>query len=115
MLKHLKCAKCPYISVVGFLMYLAVTIRSVVEIPAPEPINKNHPGEGWQPNICREGITYPMQILDEDGAITIAPYLCLDLNGGNPHIEGTLELGCPITSRPLHATPDHYPHIMLID
>ena len=36
---------------------------SVVEIPAPEPIDPNHPGEGWQPNICREGIAYPMQIL----------------------------------------------------
>ena len=88
---------------------------SVIEIPAPEPIDKNHPGEGWQPNICREGIAYPMQILDKDGAITIAPYLRLDLNGGNLHIEGTLGLGCSVTSHPLHATPDRYPHIMLTD
>ena len=88
---------------------------SVVEIPAPEPVDENHPGEGWQANICREGIAYPMQILDEDGAITIAPYLCLDLNGGNSHIEGTLGQGCPVTSCPLHTTPDHYPCIMVTD
>ena len=88
---------------------------SVVEIPAPEPANENHPGDGWQANICKEGIAYPMQILNEDGTITIAPYLHLDLSEGNPHIEGTLEQGCPVTSRPLHATPDRYPRIMLTD
>ena len=85
----------------------------VVEIPAPEPVNENHPGEGWQPNICREGIAYPMQILNDEGAITIAPYLHLDLNRGNPLIEGTLGQGCPVTSHPLYATPDHYTRIML--
>ena len=57
---------------------------SVMEIPTPEPIDPNHPGEGRQPNICREGIAYPMQILEEDGAVTIAPYLRLDLNRGDP-------------------------------
>ena len=88
---------------------------SVMEIPAPEPVDENHPGEGWQPNICREGITYPMQIQDGDGTITIAPYLHLDLNRGNPHIEGTLGLGHPVTSHPLHATPDRYPRIMLTE
>ena len=88
---------------------------SVLEIPAPEPIDESHPGEGWQPNICREGIAYPMQILDENGAITIAPYLRLNLNRGNPLIEGTLGLGRPVTSHPLHATPDCYPHIMLTE
>ena len=56
-----------------------------------------------------------MQILDEDGAIIIAPYLRLDLNSGNPHIEGMLGQGCPVTSHPLHTTPDRYPRIMLTD
>ena len=88
---------------------------SVVEILAPELVDKNHPGEGWQANICREGIAYPMQILEEDGAITVAPYLHLDLNGGYLHIEGTLGQGCPVTSRPLYATPDRYPCIILTD
>ena len=88
---------------------------SVMEIPNPEPVDPNHPGEGWQPNICREGIAYPMQILEEDGAVTIAPYLRLDLNRGDPHIEVTLGLGQSITSRPLHATPDRYPRIMLTE
>ena len=94
---------------------IASPTPSVLEIPAPEPIDKNHPGEGWQPNICREGITYPMQILDEGGAITITPYLRLDLNRGNPLIEGTMGLGCPVTSHPLHTTPDRYPCIMLME
>ena len=94
---------------------VAFPMPSVIEIPASKFIDKNHSEKGWQPNICREGILYPMQILDEDNAITITPYLYLDLNGGNPHIEGTLEQGCLVTSHPLHATSDHYPHIMLTE
>src|SRR6266566_5180699 len=54
--------------------------------PGPQPgIN---PGPDWHPNIVTDGVIHQMLISDGNDAITIAPFLCIDLSDGVPHIEG---------------------------
>ena len=45
-----------------------------------------------------------MTIPDGDKGLTLATYVHIDLNEGSPRLEGTLGLGCPIKSNPLHAS-----------
>jgi hypothetical protein len=54
-----------------------------------------------------------VMIPDGDDGSVVAPFLHIDTNEGSPRLEGTLGLGCPVRSIPLHARPDRYPRPIL--
>jgi hypothetical protein len=56
-----------------------------------------------------------MMVSDGDKGMRVATYIRIDNNEGSPRLEGTLGLGCPVISNPLHACPDQYPRAMMTD
>jgi hypothetical protein len=83
--------------------------------PAQGPQPTVHPGEGWHLNDDHGDILFMVMIPDGDEGSVVAPFLRIDTNEGSPRLEGTLGLGCPVQSIPLHARPDRYPRPVLAD
>jgi hypothetical protein len=73
------------------------------------------PGPDWFPNILGDGIAFLLTVPDGDEGTTMATYVRINNNDSDPRIEGTLGLGCPVNSNPLHARPDQYPRPVLTD
>ena len=62
-----------------------------------------HPSPEWHENIMANGTIYPITVWDAQGDITIAPYICVNENDGNPIIHGMVGQECPVSTQPLHA------------
>lgn len=87
----------------------------ITEVQPAGPQPGVQPKEDWYPNLCENGIAFRMTVPDGDKGLTLATYVCIDLNKGIPPLEGTLGLGYPIESNPLHTRPDAYPQLVITD
>jgi hypothetical protein len=104
---------------------LPLYIRDDTPLAPPSPlvaeINPAGPqpgvslGPDWFPNVLGDGIAFLLTVPDGDEGMTMATYVRINNNDGDPRIEGTLGLGCPINSNPLQARPNQYPRPILTD
>ena len=88
---------------------------SIIDHVPPGPQPSVHPGIGWHPNLCEDGIAYPLTIPNSDDGKTLATFVSPLLNNRSPRIRGTAGLACPIEEAPLHACADQYPCAMMTD
>ena len=99
---------------------LPVYVRDNTPPPPPTPSSGyedlpgapqvgERPGEDWYCNHDGNGIMFMALIPDGNDGQQVAPFIRITTNEGDPQLEATLGLGCPITKRPLHARPDPYP------